>query len=478
VRTALGSAISTAEGAAEAASDAAGAAAAAAAASIPVSALVTSVGSPGSNSDVPSEAAVRTAISDAISGSGFGSGDVAGPASATAGHVATYADGSGKVIADGGAPNTLAVANLGGGAETVGGSGGNGTAATAARSDHTHAINAISAATESVAGLMAAADKTKLDGIAGGATALSLANLGGGAETVGGSGSNGTAATAARSDHTHAINSIGEVTESADGLMIAADKAKLDGIAAGATALSLANLGGGAEAVGGSASNGSATTAARSDHKHAITQPAANAGRWVALVAGTDFTAVPASTSTITMLTNQTANIQPGMALQFVVGGSTYYCQCTAITSSLLTVRGTTLGSSALTSLAYDSMRQTAQYTLFIGTAWTSTGVSLAAALGQYLGLGLNKSHLIGWRGTLGVKDTGAAQPYVQPYLNGALVCNSTQMSATPGTFVDGGVWTGDVSLTYGQAIDVQCPTLGTNKTANQLNLELVFVQE
>jgi len=204
----------------------------------------------------------------------------------------------------------------------------------------------------------------------------------------------------------------------------------------------------------------------------------ANAKRWVALVAGTDFTAVPASTSTITMITNQTANIQPGMALQFVVGGSTYYCQCIAITSSLLTVRGTTLGSSALTSLAYDSMRQTAQYTLFIGTAWTSTGVSLAAALGQYLGLGLNKSHLIGWRGTLGVKDTGAAQPYVQPYLNGALVCNSTQMSATPGTFVDGGVWTGDVSLTYGQALDVQCPTLGTNKTANQLNLELVFVQE
>jgi hypothetical protein len=141
-------------------------------------------------------------------------------------------------------------------------------------------------------------------------------------------------------------------------------------------------------------------------------------------------------------------------------------------------VRGTTLGSSALTSLAYDSMRQTAQYTLFIGTAWTSTGVSLAAALGQYLGLGLNKSHLIGWRGTLGVKDTGAAQPYIQPYLNGALVCNSTQMSATLGTWTDGGVWTADVALTYGQTIDVQCPTLGTNKTANQLNLELVFVQE
>jgi len=373
---------------------------------------------------------------------------------------------------------SISLANLSGGAETVGGSGGNGTAATAARSDHTHAINSISAATESAAGLMSSSDKAKLDGIASGATALSLANLSGGAETVGGSGGNGTAATAARSDHTHAINSIGEVTESADGLMIATDKAKLDGIASSATNTPLANLGGGSETVGGSASNGSAATAARSDHKHAIAQPAANAGRWAALVAGTDFSAIPASTSTLTMLTNQTANIQPGMALQFVVGGNTYYCQCTATTSSLLTVRGTSLGSSALTSLAYDCLRQTSEVTLNVEAAWTSTGVNLAAGEGHYLTLDLNKSHLIGWRATLGVADTGAAQPYIQPYLNGALVCNSTQMSGATGTFTDGGVWTGDVSLTCGQTIDAQCPTLGTNKTAAKLNLQLVFVQE
>lgn len=207
-------------------------------------------------------------------------------------------------------------------------------------------------------------------------------------------------------------------------------------------------------------------------------QNSLNTGRWIALVAGTDFTATPASTSTITMLTNQTANIQPGMALQFVVGGSTYYCQCIAITSSLLTVRGTSLGSSALTSLAYDSMRLTSEVTINVEVAWTSTGVSLAAGEYHYLTLDLNKSHLIGWKATLGSVDTGAAQPYIQPYLNGSLVCNSTQMSGTAGTWTDGGVWTGDVNLTYGQSIDVQCPTLGTNKNAARLNLQLVFVQE
>jgi hypothetical protein len=313
VRTALGAATS----AAEAASDAAGAAAAAAAASISTSALVTSVGSPGSNSDVPSEAAVRTAISDAISGSGFGSGDVAGPASATAGHVATFADDSGKVLSDGGAPNTLAVANLGGGAETVGGSGSNGSAATAARSDHTHAINAITAASESAPGLMAAADKTKLDGIASGATALALANLGGGAETVGGSGGNGSATTAARSDHTHAINAISEVTESADGLMIAADKTKLDGIASGATALALANLGGGAETVGGSAGNGTATTAARSDHVHAINAISAATESTAGLMAAADKTKLDGIASGATAI--NLANLGGGSE---TIGGS------------------------------------------------------------------------------------------------------------------------------------------------------------
>lgn len=124
----------------------------------------------------------------------------------------------------------------------------------AAESDHTHA-----AATTSVAGLMSAADKTKLEGIAAGANAYSHPNSGATAGTYRSvtvnaqghvtSGTNptlaidqgGTGATdaataranlgAAASGHNHSA-----ATTSVAGFMSAADKTKLEGIAAGAQA--------------------------------------------------------------------------------------------------------------------------------------------------------------------------------------------------------------------------------------------------
>jgi hypothetical protein len=83
----------------------------------------------------------------------------------------------------------------------------------------------ISAATTSAAGSMSAADKTKLDGIATGATA----NAG----TV--TGVTGTAPIVSSGGTAPAI-SISAATTSAAGSMSAADKTKLDGIATGATA--------------------------------------------------------------------------------------------------------------------------------------------------------------------------------------------------------------------------------------------------
>jgi hypothetical protein len=71
-----------------------------------------------------------------------------------------------------------------------------GASARAAREDHVHALP--SAATTSAAGLLSASDKTKLDGIASGAAALGSAS---GAAL--GTAAAGTAATAARSDHVH-----------------------------------------------------------------------------------------------------------------------------------------------------------------------------------------------------------------------------------------------------------------------------------
>ena len=87
------------------------------------------------------------------------------------------------------------------------------------------------AASESKAGLMSAADKRKLDGIAAGAQVnpTSLPANGGNADTVNGHTVNADVpANAEFTDTTYGL-----ATEEHDGLMSAADKAKLNGIPAG-----------------------------------------------------------------------------------------------------------------------------------------------------------------------------------------------------------------------------------------------------
>lgn len=77
-----------------------------------------------------------------------------------------------------------------------------------------------SAATTSVAGLLSAADKLKLDGIATGATALSLSSTLPAAETSSAAGTIGVGTTAARSDHVHpmpAISTMGSSGALTDG---------------------------------------------------------------------------------------------------------------------------------------------------------------------------------------------------------------------------------------------------------------------
>jgi hypothetical protein len=107
----------------------------------------------------------------------------------------------------------------GGGVSTV-----TGTAPIVSSGGGSPAIS-ITAATGSVPGSMSAADKTKLDGIAAGATA----NVG----TV--TGVTGTAPITSSGGAAPAIG-IAAATTSLPGSMSAADKAKLDGVAAGATA--------------------------------------------------------------------------------------------------------------------------------------------------------------------------------------------------------------------------------------------------
>ena len=155
-------------------------------------------------------------------------------------------------------------------------SGAAGSANNAARADHAHghgsqaggALHAL--ATVTTPGFLSDADKTKLDGIAVGATATPLS--GSAPPNVAATSSVGTATAAARSDHAHGHgNHAGGTlhalaTASTPGFLSDTDKSKLDGIAAGATATPLSGAAPPNVAAGGSV--GIATAAARGDHTH------------------------------------------------------------------------------------------------------------------------------------------------------------------------------------------------------------------
>lgn len=173
-------------------------------------------------------------------------GNVTGPTNILSTSTVTDATGGGVSLA------TTTPADIGTGAV--------GTGTTAARSDHVHnhgnqtggTLHA--AATTGANGFMSATDKTKLDGVASGATntALSSATPASvGVQTA------GVASTASRSDHIHdhgnqtAGSHHAAATTSVNGFMSAADKTKLDAISSG-TVLNATQAFGGATISNGS----------------------------------------------------------------------------------------------------------------------------------------------------------------------------------------------------------------------------------
>lgn len=160
-----------------------------------------------------------------------------------------------------------------------------GSSSSASRADHIHAHGAQAGGSLHSAvvaaganGFMTGADKTKLDGVATGATnvALSVAS-----PLDIGTTDAGTAATASRADHVHAHGNLAggtfhaaAIASGASGFLTGADKAKLDGVATGATNTALASTAP-VDVDKSAAVVGSGATAAKADHKHDISTAAA-----------------------------------------------------------------------------------------------------------------------------------------------------------------------------------------------------------
>jgi len=90
--------------------------------------------------------------------------------------------------------------------------------------------------------------------------------------------------------------------------------------------------------------------------------------RWTQLTATTDFATTAPSTSTITMNTDQTGNIEIGDPIKFKLSGSYYWAQCAALTANLMTIRGAplTTGAGDLEELYYGLAEMVIKESFFV----------------------------------------------------------------------------------------------------------------
>ena len=200
-----------------------------------------------------------------------------------------------------------------------------------------------------------------------------------------------------------------------------------------------------------------------------------------------NYTALPASTSTITM--SDTSDFDVGYPVKYTYSGTTYYGIVTAVSANAqITIAGATLnGGVALTALYAGRPERVIQKNLFVGTdAFNDVQDAFSEVTYEYQRWEAADAYLVSFAGTLGVADTGASQPKVNVKVDDNLVGTQDTnkgitLSATPGG------WTANTAIQIsatnykierGDAIDIRCTEAGTNGDADCLSLNLIFVLE
>ena len=205
--------------------------------------------------------------------------------------------------------------------------------------------------------------------------------------------------------------------------------------------------------------------------------------RETALTASTDFATTPASTSTITMLVDKTANILPGASIRYVQSGTSYYAQVTAITSGLMTIRGAPLNTGvAISALYYDTGEVLEVLVTVLGTYEDTTDSTLLLTDAKmYFVWKKKKSYLVGYDAYSVTADSGATKGKVNIMLNGAAVGTDNSnaglaISANATLYSSGvGISTSNYDVNYGELVDIKA-TAGTNGNATNLTVMMVFV--
>lgn len=208
---------------------------------------------------------------------------------------------------------------------------------------------------------------------------------------------------------------------------------------------------------------------------------------WTVLTATTDFATTGASTSTITMNTDQTANIKIGARIKMTFNGATQYGQVTALTSSLLTFRGQpiTTGAGLLTALSWrDSRAEQISFSIpgYYESVSTSTAINDRIGLPSGFLWDDEPIYFIGFDIQNGTADSGGTQGIVNLVVNGNLLdtSNSTNGLSISGTslvrsVVDINATIANTLLSRGQYLEIKV-TKGTNGDALNLLVTALYV--
>lgn len=203
------------------------------------------------------------------------------------------------------------------------------------------------------------------------------------------------------------------------------------------------------------------------------------ASRWTE-IAASHYTATPASTSTLTFGTDDTAVLLVGLPVRYTISSVVYYGQVTACTSTLLTVRGAPLGGD-VTKLEVGTPEMVTQIHVAIPGLWedaTNTGL-IASDLYQSVAWESAQAYCVAFEHIQLTADGGATQPNCNVRWGGNRI-STANTNAGPlvtasraSTVVD--IDTTNYAVAKGELLEIEC-TKGTTGDGRDLNLDIVMV--
>ena len=222
----------------------------------------------------------------------------------------------------------------------------------------------------------------------------------------------------------------------------------------------------------GSVSPGTSERYSRKDHVH----PASGGtSTWTEI---TDFTATPASTSTITTTSDLTGSIAIRTPLRYAIGGTTYYGIVTAITSNLMTIAGAPL-SSTITSLYSGDVARVKTDVIVVNGYYADASNTTLIESDLFMKGGFiwtnAKAYIVEVLYVQAANDSGATQPKINfTIASSDLLTADASISTTLANSVVN-INSANYDVNFGEAIEIDV-TKGTNGDAHDLTVYYVAV--